>query len=67
MCITCLLMKRTLNQISFLSFKNVPGQGAHNIKLVLQVFQYTDMPELKDKMVFLASDGISVNSRVKAR
>lgn len=60
-------MKRTLNQISFLSFKNVPGQGAHIKLVLLQVFQYTDMPELKDKMVFLASDGISVNSRVKAR
>ena len=55
-------------QISFLSLKNFSSQGAPNIKLaLLQVFQYTDMPELKDKIVFLASHAVSVNSRFKAR
>ena len=47
-------------QISFLLFKDVPSQDMHNIELaLLQNFQDTDIPELKDKMVFLASNSTS--------
>lgn len=47
-------------QISFLLFKDVPSQDMHNIELaLLQNFRDTDIPELKDKMVFLASNSTS--------
>lgn len=54
-------------QISFLSLKDNPSEDLHSIKLAfLQAFHDNDIPELKDKLVFLVSDGTSVNSIVKA-
>ena len=47
--------------------QNVPSQDADGIKsAITKAFYDIGMPELKDKMVFLASDGASVNSGIKA-
>ena len=52
--------------LSFIALKDVPSQDADGIKsAILQAFKDIGMPELKDKIVFLASDGASVNSGVK--
>ena len=52
--------------LSFLSLKNVPSQDANGIKsALLEAFHDIGMPELIDRMVFLASDGASVNSGIK--
>ncbi|XP_066928483.1 zinc finger protein 862-like [Clytia hemisphaerica] len=52
--------------LSFIALKDVPSQDAAGIKSALtKAFDDVGMPELKDKIVFLASDGASVNSGIK--
>ena len=52
--------------ISFAALKDVPSQDADEIKsTTMKAFDDISMPELKDRKVFLASDGASVNSGIK--
>ena len=52
--------------LSFIALKDVPSQDADGIKsAIMKAFDDIDMPQLKDRMVFLVSDGASVNSGIK--
>ena len=52
--------------LSFIALKDIPSQDADGIKsVIMKAFDDIGMPELKDWMVFLASDGASVNSGIK--
>ena len=52
--------------VSFIALKDVPSQDADQIKsAIIKAFDDTGMHGLKDTMVFLASDSISVNSEIK--
>ena len=52
--------------LSFIVLKDIPSQDADGIKsAIMKAFDDIGMPELKDRMVFLASDGASVNSGIK--
>ena len=52
--------------LSFIALKDIPSQDADGIKsVIMKAFDDIGMPELKDKMVFLASVGASVNSGIK--
>ena len=52
--------------LSFIALKDVPSQDADGIKsAIMKAFDDIGMPELKDRMVFLASDGANVNSGIK--
>ena len=51
----------------FLSLKDLPSQDAESIKYTINAaFNDISMPELASKVIFLASDGASVNSGVKS-
>ena len=53
--------------ITFLSLKDLPNQDADSIKSALSAaFNDISMRELASKVVFLASDGVSVISGVKS-
>ena len=52
--------------LSFIALKDIPSQDADGIKsAIMKAFDDIGMPELKDWMVFLASDDASVNSGIK--
>ena len=52
--------------LTFLSLKDLPSQDATGImSAITSAFADISLPELREKMVFLASDGASVNSGVK--
>ena len=52
--------------LSFIALKDIPSQDADGIKsAIMKAFDDIGMPELKDRMVLLASDGASVNSGIK--
>ena len=52
--------------VMFLSLKDLPSQDATGImSAITSAFADIGLPELREKMVFLASDGASVNSGVK--
>ena len=52
--------------LSFIALKDVPSQDADGIKsAIMKAFDDIGMPELKDRMVFLANDSASVNSGSK--
>ena len=52
--------------LSFIALKDVLSQDADGIKsAIMKAFDDIGMPELKDRMVLLASDGASVNSGIK--
>ena len=52
--------------LSFIALKDVSSEDADGIKsAIMKAFDDIGMPELKDRMVFLASDGASVNSGIK--
>ena len=52
--------------LSFIALKDVPSQDADGIKsAIMKASDNIDMPQLKDRMVFLVSDGASVNSGIK--
>ena len=64
--IFCLLNHSNKSRLSFIALKDVPSQDADGIKsAIMKAFDDIGMPELKDRMVFLASDGASVNSGIK--
>ena len=53
--------------LTFLSLKDLPSQDADGIKIATNAaFNDISMPELASKVVFLASDGASVNRSVKS-
>ena len=50
----------------FIALKDVPSQDVDGIKsAIMKPFDDIGMPELKNRMVYLASDGASVNSGIK--
>ena len=52
--------------LSFIDLKDVPSQDADGIKsAIMKDFDDIGMPELKDRIVFLASDGARVNRGIK--
>ena len=52
--------------LSFIALKDVSSEDADGIKsAIMKAFDYLCMPELKDRMLFFASDGTSVNSGIK--
>ena len=52
--------------LSFIAFKDVSSEDADGIKsAIMKAFDDIGMPELKDRMVFLASDNANVNSGIK--
>ena len=52
--------------LSFTALKDVPSQDANGImRAIMKAFDDIGMPELKDRMVFLASNSASVNSGIK--
>ena len=58
---------QTLPKLTFLSLKDLPGQDANGImSAIIEAFNDVQMPFLKDKLVYLASDGATVNSGTKA-
>ena len=64
--IFCLLNHSNKSRLSFIALKDVPSQDADGIKsAIMKAFDDIGMPELKDRMVLLASDGASVNSGIK--
>ena len=50
--------------LSFIALKDVPSQDADGTA-IMKAFDDIGMPGLKDRMVFLASDGANVNSGIK--
>ena len=51
---------------SFIALKDVPSQDAYgNKSAMMKAFDDIGIHELKDRMVFLASDGANVNSGIK--
>ena len=64
--IFCLLNHSNKSRLSFIALKDVPSQDADGIKsAIMKAFDDIGMPELKDRMVFLASDNANVNSGIK--
>ena len=64
--IFCLLNHSNKSRLSFIALKDVPSQDADGIKsAIMKAFDDIGMPELKDRMLFFASDGTSVNSGIK--
>ena len=63
----CLSIQTLFNQpCRFLALKDVPSQDADGlIYSIRSAFQNNMLGEMVDKMVFLASDGASVNSGLK--
>ena len=56
-----------LPKLTFLSLKDLPSQDANRImSAIIEAFNDVQMPFLKDKLVYLASDGATVNSGTKA-
>ena len=54
-------------KLTFLSLKDLPSQDANRImSAIIEAFNDVQMPFLKDKLVYLASDGATVNSGNKA-
>ena len=54
-------------KLTFLSLKDLPSQDANGImSAIIEAFNDVQMPFLKDKLVYLASDGATVNSGTKA-
>ena len=54
-------------KLTFLSLKDLPSQDANGImSAITEAFNDVQMPFLKDKLIYLASDGASVNSGTKA-
>ena len=54
--------------LSYIGLKDGPSQHAGRIKsAIMKASDGNAMPELKDRMVFLAGDGASVNSGIKNR
>ena len=52
--------------LSFIVLKDIPSQDADGIKsAITKAFNDIGMPELKDRIVFLASNGASVNCGIK--
>ena len=52
--------------LSFIALKDIPSQDADGIKsAIMKACNDIGMPELKDRMVFLASNGASVNCGIK--
>ena len=50
----------------FIALKDVPSQDVDGIKsAIMKPFDDIGMPELKNRMVYLASDGASVSSGIK--
>ena len=53
-------------KLTFLSLKDLPNQDANGImSAIIEAFNAVQMPFLKDKLVYLASDGATVNSGTK--
>ena len=53
--------------LKFLSLKDLPSQDADGIKsAIIAAFNDIYMPELASKVVFVTSDGATVNSGVKS-
>ena len=53
-------------KLTFLSLKDLPSQDANGIMpAIIEAFNDVQMPFLKDKLVYLASDGATVNSGTK--
>ena len=53
-------------KLTFLSMKDLPSQDASGImSAIIEAFNDVQMPFLKDKLVYLASDGMTVNSGTK--
>ena len=53
-------------KLTFLSLKDLPSQDANRImSAIIEAFNDVQMPFLKDKLVYLASDGATVNSGTK--
>ena len=53
-------------KLTFLSLKDLPSQDANRIMCaIIEAFNDVQMPFLKDKLVYLASDGATVNSGTK--
>ena len=51
--------------LSFIALKDVPSQDADGIKsAIMKAFDDIGMPELKNRMIYLAGDGASVNSGI---
>ena len=64
--IFCLLNHSNSSRLSFIALKDVPSQDADGIiSAIMKPFDDIGMPELKDRMVFLASNSASVNSGIK--
>ena len=54
-------------KLTFLSLKDLPSQDANGImSAIIEAFNDVQMPFLKDKLVYLGSDGATVNSGTKA-
>ena len=54
-------------KLTFLSLKDLPSQDANRImSAIIEAFNDVQMPFLKYKLVYLASDGATVNSGTKA-
>ena len=52
--------------LSFIALKDVSSEDADGIKsAIMKAFDDIGMPQLKDRIVFLVSDGASVNSGIK--
>ena len=52
--------------LSFIALKDVSSEDADGIKsAIMKAFDDIGMPELKDRMVFLASNGANVNNEIK--
>ena len=52
--------------LSFIALKDVPSEDTDGIKsAIIKAFDDIGMAELKDRMVFLASDDANVNSGIK--
>ena len=64
--IFCLLNHSNKSRLSFIALKDVPSQDADGIKsAIMKAFDDIGMPELKDRMVFLASNSANVNNEIK--
>ena len=54
-------------KLTFFSLKDLPSQDANGImSVIVEAFNDVQMPFSKDKLVYLASDGATVNSGTKA-
>ena len=54
-------------KLTFLSLEDLPSQDANGImSAFIEAFNDVEMPFLKDRLVYLARDGATVNSGTKA-